>query len=74
MMTRPAAHINRMTELLEVEGANPFRIRACRQTAATVEDLPENVTVMVAGDCPLSGLPGTGEDLAGKSSRSRFIR
>lgn len=61
-----AALLNRMADLLEIEAANPFRIRAYRRAAATIEDLPENVAAMVAEGRPLSDLPGIGEDLAGK--------
>ncbi|MGE5502024.1 MAG: DNA polymerase/3'-5' exonuclease PolX, partial [Ignavibacteriales bacterium] len=56
----------RMAELLEIEGANPFRVRAYRRAAATIEDLPESVTGMLARGADLDELPGIGEDLAGK--------
>lgn len=61
-----AALFNRMADLLEIEAANPFRIRAYRRAASTIEDLPEKVAQMVAEGGPLSDLPGIGEDLAGK--------
>lgn len=54
-------------DLLEVEGANPFRIRAYRNAARTVEAHPERVDAL-ARTAPerLTELPGIGEDLAGK--------
>lgn len=54
----------RMAELLELEGANPFRVRAYRRGAAAIEALPEKVTEMVAAGCDLEDLPDIGEDLA----------
>lgn len=56
----------RMAELLEIEGANPFRVRAYRRAAATIEDLPQSVTELLAKGADLDDLPGIGEDLAGK--------
>ncbi|MCH4560738.1 DNA polymerase/3'-5' exonuclease PolX [Mesorhizobium jarvisii] len=61
-----SAMLNRMADLLEIEAANPFRIRAYRRAAATIDDLPENIPGMLAEGRPLSDLPGIGEDLAGK--------
>lgn len=56
----------RLAELLEIEGANPFRIRAYRRAAATIEDLAEPAAVLLARGQDLADLPGIGEDLAGK--------
>jgi DNA polymerase (family X) len=61
-----AALFNRMADLLEIEAANPFRVRAYRSAALTIEDLPENVATMLAEGRPLTELPGIGEDLASK--------
>jgi DNA polymerase (family 10) len=55
-----------VADLLEIEGANPFRIRAYRRAAQTVEDLPQSAAKMVADGKTLAGLPGIGKDLAGK--------
>src|SRR3989304_7684048 len=55
-----------VADLLEIEGANPFRIRAYRRAAQTVEDLPQSAAKMVAEGKTLAGLPGIGKDLAGK--------
>lgn len=61
-----AALFYRMAELLEIEGANPFRVRAYRRAAATIEDLTQPVADLVAAGADLDQLPGIGEDLAGK--------
>ena len=61
-----ARALYRLAELLEIEGANPFRVRAYRNAARTIETLPESVEAMVAGGAELSELPGIGKDLAGK--------
>lgn len=61
-----AAQFNRMADLLEIEDANPFRVRAYRRAAATIEDLPESLAKMLAEGRDLSALPGIGKDLAGK--------
>ncbi len=56
----------RLADLLEIEGANPFRIRAYRNAAQTIEDLPRSAAAMIAAGEDLTELPGIGEDLAGK--------
>ena len=61
-----AALFYRMAELLEIEGANPFRIRAYRRAAATVENLPEPAARLIAKGTDLTELPAIGDDLAGK--------
>jgi len=61
-----AVLFNRMADLLEIENANPFRVRAYRRAAATIEDLPESAAKMLAEGKKLSTLPGIGADLAGK--------
>ena len=61
-----AVLFNRMADLLEIENANPFRVRAYRRAAATIEDLPESAAKMLAEGKKLSELPGIGADLAGK--------
>jgi DNA polymerase (family 10) len=61
-----ASVFNRLADLLEIDGANPIRVRAYRRAAATIEDLPESAAGIVASGRKLSELPGIGEDLAGK--------
>lgn len=65
-----AALFNRMADLLEIEAANPFRIRAYRRAASTIEDLPENVAQMVAEGRPLSDLPVSAKTLPARSPSS----
>jgi DNA polymerase (family 10) len=57
---------DRMAILLEIQGANPFRVRAYRNAARTLGDLPRNVVDLLAEGQDLSDLPGIGKDLAGK--------
>ena len=57
---------NRLAELLEIEGANPFRIRAYRNAARTIGELPHSVATLLAEGKDLTELPGIGEDLAAK--------
>ncbi len=58
--------LERIAELLELEGANPFRIRAYRNAARTVTGLPHSIASMLAEGADLSELPGIGKDLAAK--------
>jgi histidinol phosphatase-like PHP family hydrolase len=54
-----------MADLLEIRGDNPFRIRAYRRAAQSLESLGEDVeAVPRAGR--LDQIPGVGRDLAGK--------
>lgn len=57
---------NEMGDLLEIEGANAFRVRAYRNAALTLAALPQSLADMVARGEDLTELPGIGEDLAGK--------
>lgn len=56
----------RYATLLEIEGANPFRIRAYRNAARIIEELPRNVGDMIREGEDLSRLSGIGKDLAAK--------
>ncbi len=56
----------KVADLLEIEGANPFRVRAYRNAARVVGSLSQNLVDLVARDADLTGLPGVGQDLAGK--------
>jgi DNA polymerase/3'-5' exonuclease PolX len=57
---------DRMAALLEIQGANPFRVRAYRNAAQTLGGLPRRVADMLAEQEDLTRLPGIGKDLAGK--------
>lgn len=57
---------NKLADLLDIQGANPFRIRAYRNAARTVSGLPRNVSEMIEEEKDLTELSGIGKDLAGK--------
>jgi DNA polymerase (family 10) len=56
-----------VADLLEIQGANPFRIRAYRTAARTIGALATPVESLIKSDNrTLEELPGIGADLAGK--------
>jgi DNA polymerase (family 10) len=55
-----------VADLLEIEDANPFRVRAYRTAAQTLRQESRRVADMVADGADLSELENIGEDLAGK--------
>lgn len=55
-----------IADLLEIENGNPFRIRAYRNAARTVETLGPNIEDLLDDGRELDELPGIGKDLAGK--------
>lgn len=57
---------NEVADLLEIEGANEYRVRAYRRAARTISSLAKSVSEMVEAGEDLTELPGIGEDLAGK--------
>ncbi|KHK58278.1 DNA polymerase III [Ralstonia sp. A12] len=61
-----AAVFNEIADLLEVEDANPFRIRAYRNAARVAEGMTEGIDAMLARGADLTKLPGIGNDLAAK--------
>ncbi|WP_235823644.1 DNA polymerase/3'-5' exonuclease PolX [Azohydromonas sediminis] len=61
-----AAVFDEIADLLEVEDANPFRIRAYRNAARTVSGLGRPLAELIAQGADLDTLPGIGADLAGK--------
>ncbi len=69
-MTNPqiAAVFTEIGRLLELTGANPFRVRAYSRAAQMVEALPESLSTIAAkgGREALKELPGIGDDLADK--------
>ena len=56
----------RYATLLEIGGASPFRVRAYRNAARTLEELPQNAAAMVHAGRDLTVLQGIGKDLATK--------
>ncbi|MFV2065640.1 MAG: DNA polymerase/3'-5' exonuclease PolX [Pirellulales bacterium] len=66
---RIAAALEQMADLLEIQGANPFRVRAYRNGARRVHDLAEPVAAIVADpDRKLTDVEGIGKELATKIS------
>jgi DNA polymerase (family X) len=61
-----AAIFDEIADLLEIESANPFRVRAYRNAARTLRDLKREVAAMIAEREDVTELPGIGEDLASK--------
>ena len=43
-----ASQLDKVADLLDIEGANPFRVRAYRRAARLIGELPRNVTDMLA--------------------------
>ena len=54
-------------DILDFQGANPFRVRAYRNSARTIRDYPEPLAAMVETQKErLTEIEGVGEDLAAK--------
>ncbi len=68
-MTNPeiAAVFDQIADLLEFQGANPFRVRAYRNAARTIRDLPASAEEIVHDpNRSLTDIEGIGKDLAAK--------
>ena len=62
-----AATFEQIADLLEFQGANSFRVRAYRNGARAIRDLPESVAQIVgSADRQLTDVEGIGKDLAAK--------
>lgn len=61
-----AGILERLADLLEIEDANPFRVRAYRNAARTVRGHATSMSDLLKAGQDLAKLPGIGEDLAGK--------
>ncbi|MFP4561339.1 MAG: DNA polymerase/3'-5' exonuclease PolX [Thiohalorhabdus sp.] len=61
-----AERFTRLANLLEIEGANPYRVRAYRNAARTIGGLSVDIADLVAEGEDLTRYPGIGKDLAGK--------
>ena len=61
-----AERFNRYATLLEIQGANPFRIRAYRNAARTILNYGESMESMLRKGEDPDDLPGIGKDLADK--------
>jgi DNA polymerase (family X) len=61
-----AAIFGEIADLLEIQGANPFRVRAYRNAARNLSELSRDLRLMVEKGEDLTELPGIGADLAAK--------
>jgi len=61
-----AAIFEEIADLLEIQSANPFRIRAYRNAARIVGELSQEVPRLLEQGGDLTELPGIGDDLAAK--------
>jgi len=61
-----AAVFSKIADLLEIENANPFRVRAYRNAARLIQGLSRDLGEMVERGEDLRDLPGIGEDLSKK--------
>lgn len=61
-----AARFEQLADLLEFDGANAFRIRAYRNAARTIENLPRQIADLIEAGEDLTKLEGIGKDLAEK--------
>jgi len=55
-----------IADLLEMKGENQFKIRAYRQAARTIKQLPAEVERMVSNEEDLEEIPGIGDAIAAK--------
>lgn len=63
---RCADRLREAADLLEAQGANPFRVSAYRKAADTVRDVPEDLSTIIDRDgiAGLDALPGIGRGIA----------
>ena len=57
---------NQIADLLEIESANPFRIRAYRNAARLLQGMGQETSAYLKQGKDLTELPGIGKDLAAK--------
>jgi DNA polymerase (family 10) len=58
-----AGILREISEILEIKGENPFRIRAYQRAAQNIENLAQDIGDIVASD-ELERIPGIGKDMA----------
>lgn len=61
-----AAIFEEIADRLEIQDANPFRIRAYRRAARNLSELPLDVRTIIKSGRDLPKIPGIGDDLAAK--------
>ena len=60
-----AERLGEVADLLEIQGANPFRVRAYRNAVRTIQGLTRSLAEMVEEGEDLTELSGIGEDISG---------
>ena len=58
--------LERLADLLEIEDANPFRVRAYRNAALTVHGYGRSMSELLDEGADLTKLPGIGKEIAAK--------
>ena len=61
-----AQQFQRLADLLEIEGENPFRVRAYRNAAETMLGLSASLTDLVGSGTDLTEYPHIGKEIAEK--------
>jgi DNA polymerase (family 10) len=61
-----AEYFTKVADFLEIEGANPFRVRAYRNAARTITGLANSITELIAAESDLTQLSGIGKELSEK--------
>ncbi len=61
-----AAVLNKLGDLLEIEGENEFRVRAYRNAARAIDGHPRSIAGLIREGSDLSELPGIGKSMAQK--------
>jgi len=61
-----ASVFDEIADLLEIEGDNPFRIRAYRNGAHTLRELGRDISLLIERGEDITRLSGIGINLAGK--------
>ena len=61
-----ADRFEQLADLLELQGANPFRVRAYRNAASFIRGHSRSLAELLDEGADLAELPGIGPDLAGK--------
>lgn len=59
-----SAVLSELGDLLEIQGSNPFRIRAYRNAVRTISGLTQSLASMLEDGEDLTELPGIGKDIA----------
>ena len=57
--------LTELADLLEIQGANPFRVRAYRNAVRTINGLTRSLVSMIEEEEDLTELPGIGKDMSG---------